>query len=59
MIRRGISLITYILALTAFIMIYKWDGHTLIEALTETKKCTSDPVLEATFGDIKTYMHRT
>ena len=40
-------------------MIYKWDGHLLIEALAETKTCTSDPVLGATFHDIQKYMHRT
>jgi len=59
MVRRGISLITYLLALTAFIMIYKFNGHEIIEALSETKSCTNDPVLEATFGDIKKYMHKT
>jgi len=52
-------LITYLLAMTAFIMIFKWDGHGTIEALSTTKTCTSDPVLGATFGDIKTYMHKT
>jgi heme/copper-type cytochrome/quinol oxidase subunit 4 len=55
----GRRLLSIALQLFTFIYIqgiYNWDGHAPIDVLAAESQCTGDPVLEANFLHMKTYL---